>query len=330
MRVSTDARMHYHPAATLDLFYTYLWRDASGVPFYVGKGKGRRAWVTTQRSKLFKEIHARGGCTVEIIDYFIHESQAHAHEMALISRYGRLDNDSGSLVNLTDGGEGNSGWVASEETRAKISKAAIGRTASVSTKALISAAHKGRKLRPEHVAKIARANTGRRHTEEAKAKVSAANLGNTYALGTVRSADTRAKISASKKGQASRTGAILSTETRAKIAASLRGRKLSEDHRAKLSAVGSGVPKTSEHVSSVMMALHLVPPRADSSSGYKGVSSQRGRWAARITVNGVRRNVGRYGSAEDAARAYDSAAIEAWGRGNCYLNFPDDHVGEKA
>lgn len=321
MRVSTDEGTHHHPATSLDLFYTYVWRDASGVPFYVGKGKGRRAWITTQRSKPFKEIHSEGNCRVEIIDYFIHESQAHAHEVELISRYGRRDNGTGSLVNLTDGGEGTSGWVASEDTRAKISRAAIGRIVSVSTKELISAAHKGRKLKPEHVAKIAKANTGRKHTEEAKAKVGAANLGNTYALGTVRSEETRAKISASKKGQASRMGANLSPEIRSKIAASLRGRKLSEDHRAKLSAAGSGVPKTTEHVSSVMAALHMIPPRADSSSGYKGVCKNKTRWVARITVGGERRTIGYFPEAQEAAKAYDAAAVEAWGIGNCYLNF---------
>ncbi len=32
--------------------------------------------------------------------------------------------------------------------------------------------------------------------------------------------------------------------------------------------------------------------------------------------------LGRHATAEDAALAYDRAAIAAWGYGNCYLNFP--------
>lgn len=51
------------------------------------------------------------------------------------------------------------------------------------------------------------------------------------------------------------------------------------------------------------------------SSQYKGVSWDRSRskWQAKITVSGLCRNLGRYGSEADAATAYDTAAREAWG-----------------
>ena len=39
--------------------------------------------------------------------------------MFVIAFYGRINNDTGCLANLTDGGEGMSGWVPSEETRQK-------------------------------------------------------------------------------------------------------------------------------------------------------------------------------------------------------------------
>jgi hypothetical protein len=50
-------------------------------------------------------------------------------------------------------------------------------------------------------------------------------------------------------------------------------------------------------------------------SGFKGVSYQksRGKWIAAITVNGVAKNLGRYTSIVDAAKAYKKAALEAWG-----------------
>jgi hypothetical protein len=50
-------------------------------------------------------------------------------------------------------------------------------------------------------------------------------------------------------------------------------------------------------------------------SGFKGVSWQpsRGKWIAVITVDGVAKNLGRYTSIVDAARAYKRAAIAAWG-----------------
>lgn len=102
-------------------YYTYVWRDASGVPFYVGKGKGSRylAANDSQRSREFMEIHSSGGCSVEIVDEFFLESEALAHEVKLVEIYGRRD-FGGTLVNKTDGGEGTSGAKHTKEFRAKI------------------------------------------------------------------------------------------------------------------------------------------------------------------------------------------------------------------
>lgn len=50
-------------------------------------------------------------------------------------------------------------------------------------------------------------------------------------------------------------------------------------------------------------------------SGFRGVSwiKSRGKWAASITVDGHQRNLGRYQTRIEAAKAYKRAAIEAWG-----------------
>jgi hypothetical protein len=49
----------------------------------------------------------------------IPESEAFALEVSLIAKHGRIDNSTGCLRNLTDGGEGPSGAIASPKTRAK-------------------------------------------------------------------------------------------------------------------------------------------------------------------------------------------------------------------
>lgn len=148
------------------MFYVYVWRDSSGTPFYVGKGSGNRAHSTTQRSDAFKEIHARGGCAVEIVDWFIHESQAHAYEVAIIERYGRREYG-GLLVNKTDGGEGISGLVRTSEHNAKIGAAHLGKKRppiSDETRAKIGAVSRGRKRSAETRENMSAAQRGRKKT----------------------------------------------------------------------------------------------------------------------------------------------------------------------
>jgi hypothetical protein len=64
--------------------------------------------------------------------------------------------------------------------------------------------------------------------------------------------------------------------------------------------------------------------RAHNTSGFKGVTwhAQRGRWQARIGCGGDRKHLGLYDSPEDAARAYDCAALAAFGE-FARLNFPE-------
>lgn len=64
------------------------------------------------------------------------------------------------------------------------------------------------------------------------------------------------------------------------------------------------------------------------SSNYKGVfwDKARGRWMATIHTGGRTRSLGRYALEIDAARAYDLAAVEAWGS-MARTNFPTEGAG---
>lgn len=99
------------------LFYVYAYLREDGSPYYVGKGSGNRAYAGSNR------VTAKPKNASRIIFWHenLEEDEAFALEMFYIKLFGRKDNNTGILRNLTDGGEGTIG--ISEETRKKIQQA---------------------------------------------------------------------------------------------------------------------------------------------------------------------------------------------------------------
>ena len=95
-------------------FYVYAYLRADKTPYYVGKGKGSRAYSKNRAIKRPKDknriVFLRKGLT---------EDKAFEWERFYIKHYGRIDRGTGILRNLTDGGEGMSN--PSEGTREKLS-----------------------------------------------------------------------------------------------------------------------------------------------------------------------------------------------------------------
>jgi len=155
------------------LYYVYVMFRPNGVPCYVGKGKGKR-WLSMHRAynpHLTHIIKSNGGKIPSVkIRENLTEQEAHETEMLFIRLLGR-DKEGGILVNLTDGGEGQSGWVPNQETREKIRKANTGKSASTETKQKMSIAGKGRPKSAEHKKKIAIGNTGKKMSASAIEKM---------------------------------------------------------------------------------------------------------------------------------------------------------------
>lgn len=99
--------------------------------FYIGKGlnKGMRKRHLSKngRNKHWYNIVNKVGYEVEIFLENLTNEKACEVERKLISYYGRKDLGLGNLVNVTDGGEGVSGYKMSEESKQKMREAKIGK-----------------------------------------------------------------------------------------------------------------------------------------------------------------------------------------------------------
>jgi hypothetical protein len=113
-------------------YYVYIY-EVAGLPIYVGKGFGYR-----------DTRHIKDHCALNKLDWFhnklrkmlrlgqefkifrlfenLLESEAFAWEIGLIAYFGRRNNKTGILLNLTNGGEGTSGRIVSEQERIKCSQ----------------------------------------------------------------------------------------------------------------------------------------------------------------------------------------------------------------
>ena len=119
----------------------YLYRHIrldTNQPFYIGiSGKDnnyKRAYIKTKRNELWGRIAFKTNYDVEIVFDNLTEKEVKNKEIEFIKLYGRIDLQTGTLANLTDGGDG----VLNENTksliRSKISKSSLGKKMSESAK----------------------------------------------------------------------------------------------------------------------------------------------------------------------------------------------------
>lgn len=189
-------------------YFVYTLIGPGGIPFYVGMTKNKYRPTShirnnkDTRSPLVKArirqiLEAEGKVEIKIVKNFISQTRAFVCEAKTIKLFGRTPR--GPLLNLTDGGAGTCGLIATAAAKANMSKASLGksksnqhckniknglrkskafkeyhaRPKSDETRAKIRAIHLGRKRPLEMRMKIAAANRRRKLGPKSRAKISA-------------------------------------------------------------------------------------------------------------------------------------------------------------
>lgn len=199
----------------MNIYYVYFYLRSNdsktakaGTPYYVGKGKNRRAWGVHKNN-----IRPKDASKIILVEQNLTELQAFILERYYIRWFGRKDIGTGILLNRTNGGDGACGYVnpkpCSEETKRKISESNKGKKKSTEAKLKMSRAAKKREVNPF---------AGKRHTKESKEKQSKIKKGKK------RTEESRLKQSLTTKGHKT------SDTTKEKISVKAKNRALDGSH----------------------------------------------------------------------------------------------------
>jgi hypothetical protein len=130
-------------------FYTYAYLREDGTPYYIGKGKGNRAWDAMHKP-VSKPSHDR----IMLLKTNLTEQEAFKHEIYMISVFGRKDKGTGILRNKSDGGgKSRAGGIGNFREGTKHTE---------ESKKLIGSYHKGKVISQETRDKLQKANKGKK------------------------------------------------------------------------------------------------------------------------------------------------------------------------
>ena len=208
------------------MYYTYAYLREDKTPYYIGKGKGNRIFNKNKGDIRPPKDKSR----IIFLKKNLTEAEAFRHEIYMITVFGRKDLETGILRNRTDGGEGASGLVMSEETRKTLSELKVGE----------KNPNYGKEMSEEQKQKISEKRKGTKLSEEHKDKIRQKMMGNTWNVGKKLSDETKRKVGEAQKGNQYMIGRKYSEETRKKMSEAHKGKQPTEETRKKLSEAKKG------------------------------------------------------------------------------------------
>lgn len=140
-------------------------------PFYIGIGNKKnyaRAYQTNpdRRNEIWKKIFIKTDIEIEIILENLSKTQASEKEQEFIKLYGRKDLNTGSLTNMTDGGDGIWNCLRSKETKEILRQQKLGNKNPMF----------GKPQSYETKLKRSKSLTGQKRSEEVKKKQSLSSI----------------------------------------------------------------------------------------------------------------------------------------------------------
>jgi hypothetical protein len=173
-------------------FYTYAYLRKNKTPYYIGKGRKRRAYAPHGKVPIPPKDR------ILFLKINLSEAEAFKHERYMIAVFGRKDLGTGILLNLTDGGEGHSGFIQTKESKEKRTKKLRGVKRPEYIGKKISIVKTGVPLSEEHKKSISNTLKGHVQSQETKAKRNASLRGKQRSLEARKIMSKRAKERPSK------------------------------------------------------------------------------------------------------------------------------------